>query len=71
MKVLKSALVGLAGASLLMAPAASAAPVRNAESANEANSLGGSWLAIIGVALVVALAAIAAFGDDDDKPTSP
>lgn len=72
MKTFKILMAGLGAASLAVASSASAAPVRaSADTAEESNAMGGNWVAIIGVLLVVALAAIAAFGDDDESPVSP
>lgn len=71
MRHFRRALVLLGGASLAVSPAAAAPIERNSKTAEEVNSIGsGDWIGIVGALLVVALAAVAAFGDDD-APVSP
>ncbi|MCT2559357.1 hypothetical protein N0B51_10240 [Tsuneonella sp. YG55] len=71
MKYIRRMLAGLVGASIVMSPAYAAPATRSSEAAEESSSLSsGTWIGIIGALLVVALAAIAAF-DDNDEPVSP
>ena len=70
MKLIRNALVGIAGISLAASPVLAAPSDRGSEAVTESSEMGGTWVGILGVALVVALAAIAAFGGDDD-PVSP
>lgn len=71
MKISHRLLAGLAAASLAATPAL-AETNRAAAPAEDTSEIGGgaSWLAIGGMILVIALAAIAAFGDDDEFPVS-
>ena len=64
-------MVALAATSLAATPAL-AQSSRTSASTEECSELGGdgSMIAIAGVILVVVLAALAAFGDDDDEPLS-
>jgi len=76
MTPIRKSLAALAGATLALSTVAAspamAAPVeRSAQSAEETNEIGSkAWIGIIAALLVVALAAIAAF-DDNDSPVSP
>lgn len=69
MKLSHQLLAGLAAASLAATPAL--AETRASAPTEDASEMGGggAWIAIAGVILVVALAALAAF-DDDDVPIS-
>ncbi len=72
MKIIGKTLTTFAGAMLAVSPVMAAPVERASQSAEEANEMGGgAWLGIIGAALVVALAAIAAFDDNGDNPVSP
>lgn len=71
MTLLKKTLAGLAVASLAISPAVAAPTDRGSPAVEDANAMGGDWLGILGAILVVALAAFAAFGDDDDEAVSP
>lgn len=71
MKISHTLWAGLAAASLAATPAL-AETNRASAPTEDASEMGGSgaWIAIAGVILVVALAALAAFDDDDDIPIS-
>lgn len=71
MKLSHTLLAGIAAASLAATPAI-AQNSRASAPTEDTSEIGGGtpFLAIAGVILVVALAALAAFGDDDDNPVS-
>ncbi len=75
MKLIGKTLAAFAGATLAVSPVMAAPLERTSQSAEEAGEMGGgggAWIGILAAALVVALAAIAAFdGDSDDSPVSP
>lgn len=71
MKFAKHIVAGLAGASLLAAPALAAPADRGSQTAQEANGMESTgWIFILGAIAVVALA-IVAFNKDGDDPVSP
>lgn len=72
MKVMKNVLAGLAVATLVASPAVAAPSARASQGAEQFSDMGGgNWVGIIGAILVVALAAVAAFGGGEDDPVSP
>lgn len=72
MKIVKNILAGVAVATLVASPAVAAPTARASQGAEETSEMGGgNWVGILGALLVVALAAVAAFGGGNDDPVSP